>query len=93
MVIGVFYFELYLPGIKNRKEKRSIIASLKQRLKNGHNIAVSEVGFQDKLQRSAIGISTVCLKQRDAEKIFDGIYEQICGFFPVQLSRAEKEYY
>lgn len=93
MVVGVFYLELYLPGLTNLKEKRSILSSLKQRLKNGHNIAISEVGFQDKIQRSAIGISTVCLKQSDAERIFAGIYDQISGFYPVQISRSEKDFY
>lgn len=93
MIVGVFYFELYLPGLKSLKEKRSILSSLKQRLKNGHNIAISEVGFQDKIQRSAIGISSVCLRKADAEKLFSAIYEHISGLFPVQISRSEKDFY
>ena len=93
MIIGVFYFELYMPVVRSRKDKRMIINSIKKRLRNGHNIAASEVGFQEQRQRSAIGISTVCLRRVDAEAMFNKIYDQICDGFPVEVIRAEKEFY
>ena len=93
MVVGVFYFELYLPAARSRKDKRMVINSLKKRLRNAHNIAVSEVGFLEERQRSAIGISTVNLRRGEAEKLFNAIYDQICDNFPVEVTLAEKEYY
>jgi uncharacterized protein YlxP (DUF503 family) len=79
--------------MQSLKEKRSVLNSLKQRLKNGHNIAVSEVDFQEQRQRTALGISTVSLRQSDAEKMYNAIYNQISTFYPVQISRAEKNYF
>lgn len=93
MIIGVFYFELHIPGMGSLKEKRSVISSLKQRLRNGHNIAVSEVAFQDLHQRCALGISTVCLHQAEADSLYEAVYRQIEGTFPVQIGRAEKTFY
>ena len=93
MIIGVFYFEIYIPGCRSRKEKRMVINSMKKRLSNGHNIAISEVGFLEQLQRSAIGISTVCRRRNDAEKMFNAIYDQILDRFPVEITHAEKVYY
>jgi uncharacterized protein YlxP (DUF503 family) len=93
MVVGVFYFELYIPASRSRKDKRMIINSLKKRLRNGHNIAVSEVGFLEEMKRSAIGMSTVCLRRGDAEKVFNAVYDKICDDFPVEITLAEKEYY
>jgi uncharacterized protein YlxP (DUF503 family) len=93
MVVGVFYFELYIPASRSRKDKRMVINSLKKRLRNSHNIAVSEVGFLEELKRSAIGISTVSLRRSDAEKVFNAIYDRICDGFPVEITLADKEYY
>jgi len=93
MIVGVFYFELYIPSSRSRKDKRMIINSLKKRLRNGHNIAASEIGFLEELKRSAIGISTVCLRRAEAEKIFNSVYDQICDNFPVEITLAEKEFY
>lgn len=92
MIVGIFYFELYLPVVRSRKDKRMVVNSLKKRLRNGHNIAVSEVGFLEQRQRSAIGVSTVCRRRGDAEKIFDALYDQICEGFPVEIIRAEKDF-
>jgi uncharacterized protein YlxP (DUF503 family) len=93
MVVGVFYFELYLPAVRSRKDKRMVINSLKKRLRNSHNIAISEVGFLEERQRSAIGISTVCRRRGEAEKVFDALYDRICDGFPVEVTLAEKEYF
>lgn len=93
MIVGVFYFELYIPGLTSLKEKRSIIKSLKQRLKNNHNISISEVGFQDKLQRCGLGISLVSLSQQDVDKVYNGLYEKISSFHPIQIARTERDSY
>jgi uncharacterized protein YlxP (DUF503 family) len=92
MIVGVFYFELFIPACRSRKEKRMIINSLKKRLRNGHNIAVSEVGFQEQLQRCGLGMSTVSLRRADAEKLFDAVYNQICQVFDVEIIQAEKDF-
>jgi uncharacterized protein YlxP (DUF503 family) len=92
MIVGVFQFELYIPGSSSRKDKRSVLNSLKQKLKNAHNVAVSEVEFQDKTARSVLGISTVCLQEGDVTKIYDAIYKQIMEDYAVQIVRAAKDY-
>jgi uncharacterized protein YlxP (DUF503 family) len=57
------------------KEKRFVLSSLKGRLRSRFNVAVAEVDFQDKWQRSMLAISFVgtdhgsldgaCAKVRD----------------------------
>lgn len=93
MIVGVYYIEIFIPGIRNRKEKRSIINSIKQKLRNGHNISVSEVAFYDLLQRSALGISTVNNNRNDIDKCFSAIDDQFKRFFEVQVTKREKEIY
>lgn len=93
MIVGIFYFELYIPEVRSLKEKRAVLRSLKQRLRNGHNISVSEVGFQDKHMRSAIGVSCVCIKQKDIDKTYEAVYQKIAESYPVTITQSRKDFY
>ena len=59
MVIAYAVFDLHLPGCRGLKEKRMIVKSLKSRIRNEFEISTAEVGDQDLLQRSQIGVAAV----------------------------------
>ena len=59
MVVGVCELELHIPGCSSLKEKRLVLRSLKDRLRNRFNIAVSESRWHDKWQRAALCVVTV----------------------------------
>lgn len=59
MVIKVLTIDLHLPGRSSLKEKRFVMSSLKSRLTGRFNVAVAEIDFHDKWQRSMIAIVTV----------------------------------
>lgn len=67
MIIGVLSIELHLPDAQTLKEKRSVIKSLKDRLRNQFNVSVAETGHQDVWQRSEITICLVAGDRRQAE--------------------------
>ena len=59
MVIGVGVVELHIPGCASLKEKRHVLRSLKDRLRQRFNVAVGEVDHQDLWQRTTLAIVTV----------------------------------
>lgn len=59
MVIKLLTIDLHFPGRSSLKEKRFVISSLKTRLLRRYNVAVAEVGYQDKWQRAMLAIVTV----------------------------------
>jgi len=59
MVVGRLEIELHLPGSSSLKQKRVVVRSLIDRLRNRFNVAVSEVDHHDLWQRAALGIVTV----------------------------------
>ncbi len=67
MVIGVLSMELHLPDAHSLKDKRSLIKSLKDRLRNEFNVSVAETGHQDVWQRAEITICLVAGDRRQAE--------------------------
>lgn len=59
MVIGFLSFEIFLPYAASLKEKRKALNSLKDRVRRKYNVALAEVDFQDKWQRSRVGVVTL----------------------------------
>jgi uncharacterized protein YlxP (DUF503 family) len=59
MVIKLLTIDLHFPGRSSLKEKRYVLSSLKTKLTKRYNVAVAEVGYQDKWQRSLLAVVTV----------------------------------
>lgn len=51
------------------KEKRSVIKSVKAKLRNHLNVAVTELDFHDLWQRTKLGIVTISTDQVHSEQI------------------------
>ena len=59
MVIRLLTIDLHFPGRSSLKEKRFVLSSLKAKLSQRYNVAVAEVGYQEKWQRSLLAVVTV----------------------------------
>ncbi len=59
MIIGVLQIEIEVPEAQSLKDKRRVVKSLKDRIANGHNVSIAEVGALDEHQRSILGIAMV----------------------------------
>lgn len=59
MTIGLLTVKLHIPGSSSLKEKRMVIKSLKDRLRNRFNVSVSEVDNHDKWQLADIAVANV----------------------------------
>jgi uncharacterized protein len=59
MTIGVLQIELSVTDAMSLKDKRRVIKSIKDRIANGHNVSVAEVGAQDEHRRCILGMAMV----------------------------------
>jgi hypothetical protein len=59
MIVGVCRVELYIPGNHSLKEKRQVLNSIKNRIKNRFNVSIAEIDHLEIWQRSTIGIAIV----------------------------------
>jgi uncharacterized protein YlxP (DUF503 family) len=57
--VGVLQIELLIPGSSSLKDKRSVIRSMKDRMRRNFNVAVAEIDNHDHWQIATIGIVTV----------------------------------
>jgi hypothetical protein len=90
MVVASQTWELSLPGCASLKEKRSVIRSLRDRLRAKFNVSVAETGLQDAHARAEISIALVATDRRLAESMLDkvdGFVEEHSGAVIVRLDR------
>lgn len=73
MTIGILKLALFIPDANSLKEKRMILHSLKARLRNNFNVAVTQVGGEDKWQRSTLAIAGVEADRRRMNSVLDGV--------------------
>lgn len=73
MVIGILQVELFIGDATNLKDKRRVLASLKDRLHRSNAVAVAEVGEMDTHQRAVLGIVTVSNAGPHARSVLDKI--------------------
>ena len=59
MVVGILTLEVFFPYSHSLKDKRRILHGFKDRIRNRYNVALAEIGYQDKWQRALIGIATL----------------------------------
>jgi uncharacterized protein len=59
MHTGSLKVKLILRQARSLKDKRQVVRSIMERLKNGFNVAVSEVEARDEPQYAVLGMATV----------------------------------
>ena len=69
MVVASLTWELSLPGCSSLKEKRSVIRSLRDKLRNEFNVSVAETALQDVHERAELTIALVASDGRMAESV------------------------
>ena len=93
MIVACLRIRLHLPGCTSLKEKRFVLKSLKDRLKNRFNIAICEYGSRDKWQLADIGVATVTTDTRGADKVLQTVINFMEKDNRIELIDIERETY
>ena len=72
MIFRARSWELHIAGAHSLKDKRSVVKSLKDRMRREFNVSVAETAYQDQWQRAEI---TACLVAADAAQA-DAVLEK-----------------
>jgi uncharacterized protein YlxP (DUF503 family) len=72
-VIGVLTLEIHVEQSHSLKEKRHVVKSLKDRLRERFNVAVAEIDGLDSWQHAVVAAVTVSNDKVHAEKILSAV--------------------
>ncbi len=73
MPVGVLTLEIRIEGAHSLKDKRQVLRSLKDGLRNGFNVAVAELDATDLWQRATVGVVSIS----DSEDYLSGLLQQV----------------
>jgi hypothetical protein len=73
MFVGIVRIELHLPASASLKDKRSVVRSLKERIRQRVHASVAEVDHQDLWQRAALGVAVVSGERRQVGEMLQSI--------------------
>ena len=76
MIVGAAVVEIYVHGSQSLKQKRGVVRSITQRLRNRFNLGVAEVGGQDTWQIAVLGLAAVGNDSRKVRRTL----ERACEF-------------
>ncbi|MGM9973126.1 MAG: DUF503 domain-containing protein [Clostridiaceae bacterium] len=79
MIIGTLEVKLMVPWSHSLKEKRMVLRSITERIKNKFNVSVAEVDNQDLHQSIVLGIACVTNETSHANSILQKVLDYIEG--------------
>ncbi len=91
MTIGILKLILFIPDSNSLKEKRMVLHSLKARLRNNFNVAVTQIDDEDKWQKTTLAVVGVEKDKKNMNSIISGIVNFIEGFNRIDLIDYEME--
>ena len=92
MVVGIVRIELHVPAARSLKDKRHVVRSLKDRIRERAQASVAEVDHQDLWQRAGLAVVTVSTDQAHADRELQAVANEIERVQPGLIARTEFEY-
>ena len=85
MFVGIVRIELHLPASGSLKDKRSVVRSLKERIRQRVQASVAEVDHQDLWQRAALGVAVVSGESRQVDERLQAVRQLVHGTHGAEL--------
>jgi hypothetical protein len=92
-VVGVLTLELRIEHAHSLKEKRHVVKSLKDRLRNKFNVSVAEIDDMDLHNSAVLAVAAVSSSRPFAEKVLQSVERETAGLVGPMLIRAEAEWW
>jgi uncharacterized protein YlxP (DUF503 family) len=73
MIVGAAVVDLHVHGSQSLKQKRGVVRSIVQRVRNRFNVSVAEIGGQGTWQRAVLGIVTTGHDRRAVRGVLDRV--------------------
>ncbi len=72
MIVGAAVVEIRIHGSRSLKQKRGVVRSITQRVKNRFNLSIAEVGGQDTWQRAELGLCGASSDRQRVRALIEG---------------------
>jgi uncharacterized protein YlxP (DUF503 family) len=91
MTIGILKLELFIHDSNSLKAKRMVLHSLKARLRNSFNVAVTQIDDEDKWQKTTLAVVGVEKDRKNMNSTLSSIINFVENFGRLELINHEME--
>jgi uncharacterized protein YlxP (DUF503 family) len=91
MIVGTLRVRLVLREARSLKDKRQVVRSIRDRLRNGFNVSIAEIEAQDQCQLAVLGLAMIGTESRQVRSTLDQIVEALRGHPIAELLDYEVE--
>ena len=91
IIVGLCTVELFIPESQSLKDKRQVLLSLKDRLREKFNLSVAEVDGQDLWQKAVVGMACVANEGRYVNQVCDQALNLIWSVPAVEIVQSRVE--
>ncbi len=77
MIVGLLELALRIPEAQSLKDKRMLMRSLRDRIRNKFNVSVAEVDGGDALRHGVVGIAHASNDQRFSNQVLSKIVDLV----------------
>lgn len=91
VVVGLCTIELFLGDSQSLKDKRQILSSLKDRLRQKFNLSVAEIDAQDLWQKGVLALACVANDGRYVNQVLDQAQNLIKSSPVVEIVQSRVE--
>jgi len=91
MVVGTIIIELHLHDNHSLKGKRKIVRSMVDKVKHKFNVAIAEVGSNDKWQKIELGVSTVGNDRRHIDSSLADVLSFLESLYLAEIINTKTE--
>lgn len=91
MVVGTLKIEFRLSENRSLKGKRKVVRSMVDKVKSKFNVAIAEVGANDKWQKIELGVCTVGNDRRHIDSSLNHILAFLDSLYLAQIVNTEME--
>lgn len=87
--VGVLRLGLFVPESRSLKDKRRVVASVRDRLRARHSFSVAEVGHLEDHHRAVLAVSTVGNDSRVLRSALDAVSFDLQSWCDARIESAE----
>lgn len=92
MHIGILYVDVFINGSQSLKEKRTVLTTLKSKVRSKYNVSIGELDNHDKWQLATLGFSMIGSDNRYIDGVLQNILSFIDNHHAVEVSDHKIEF-
>ena len=91
MVVGTLKIDIYLHDNHSLKGKRKIVRSMVDKVKHRFNVAIAEIGSNDKWQKIELGVSAVGNDRRLIDASLNNVLTFLDSLYLAEIGDSKTE--